>query len=153
MGLGPVSSQPQAASMLVAGFSSQESNGPLWSYSVSLPSASVRMQLRCHKRASQDTELDSHGGQGLLPRPQSKEAAYYPSTWLVDWSLCHFHWLIRIKQFVAKKTLFNFSNDPWVLVPTKQQIREWKTGKKQKVKECRTKKEQPFSTSQQPKCR
>lgn len=50
IGLGPASSQPQAAFILVAGLSSQENNGPLWSWFVSLPSASVRMQLRCQEK-------------------------------------------------------------------------------------------------------
>lgn len=45
----------------------------------------------------------------------------------------------------------NFSNDPYVLVPKQQQIQELKN-RKEKVKERRTKKEQPVSTSQ-PKCR
>lgn len=84
--------------MLVGGFSSQENNGPLWSCSTSLPSASVRLQLRCRETESraqvmgQGTELDSdEGGQDLLPRPWSKAAAYCPNKWLADGSLSHFH--------------------------------------------------------------
>lgn len=65
MGLGPVFSKPQAASMLVAGFPSQK-NEPLLVFVCLLP-ASVKLQLRCQEslRAQimgQDTELHSDEG-------------------------------------------------------------------------------------------
>lgn len=61
LGLGPVSSQPQAASMLAAGFSGQQNNEPS-SFDLSLHPLSLRLQLRCQERIlgpqimGQDTE-------------------------------------------------------------------------------------------------
>lgn len=141
MGSGPVSSQPQAAFMLVGGFSSHENNGPLWSCSTSLPSASVRLQLRCQERVSraqvmgQGTELDSdEGGQDLLPRPWIKAAAHCPNKWLADGSLSHFHWL-RIKQIMwqlVRKDTFQLLK--WSLGLTSHKATNWRMKNRKETK-------------------